>query len=159
MLYLFIFPLLFSVMIKNPLTNYDFNNLVWKKKIISGKRSTNSRHLSLGSSSSRTGSHHKYMSCDMRDWQLGDWNWKLCEKWKWERWPKENGKHDVRGEKNLNMTAKLKWLDEMQCWKERYLQGKEWNFSLRAHQLKVSYILFTPSLEFRSKRIMVGLIA
>lgn len=128
-----------------------------KKKIISGKTGTNSRHLSLGSSSSHTGSHHKYVSCDMRDWQLGDWNWKLCEKWKWERWPKENGKHDVRGEKELEYDSKIEmtWWDAML---ERqipsciialehinwcFLGGeKEWSFSLRAHQLKVSYILF-----------------
>lgn len=55
------------------------------------------------------------MSCDMRDWQLGDWNWKLCEKWKRERWPKENGKHDVGGEKELEYDSKIEmtWRDAM----------------------------------------------
>ena len=84
-----------------------------KKKIISGKTSTNSRHLSLGSSSSHTGSHHKYMSCDMRDWQLGDWNWKLCEKWKWE--------DGLKKMENMMLGGKRTWIwqqnwnDLMRC--------------------------------------------
>ena len=56
------------------------------------------------------------LSCDTKDWQLENWDWKLCEKWKCERWPKEYGKHDVKGEnKELEYDSKneMKWVEKL----------------------------------------------